>query len=257
MGLLDGKVGLVTGAGRGLGRTTALSFAAEGARVIVADRDAESGEETAELVREAGGEALFVETDVREPEQVEAMVARTVSEYDRLDCASNNAAAGAFYALTPDLPVDKWELAISVTLTGVWLCMKYEIPAMLESGGGSIVNVSSASSVKGEALLAAYAAAKGGVNTLTMTAAAEYAERGIRINAVLPGGIRTPAIEHYFEAMPEIRERTIRAHAMNRLGEPEEIAEAIVWLASDRASFVTGHLLHADGGVLIRSHLPA
>lgn len=255
MGLLEGKVGLVTGAGRGLGRTTACLFAAEGARVVVADRDRVAGEETAHLVCDAGGDAVFVETDVRHPEQVEAMVGRAVSEYGQLDCASNNAAAGAFYALTPDLPLEQWELAISVTLTGVWLCMKYEIPAMLAGGGGSIVNISSASAVKGEALLAAYSAAKGGVNTLTLTAAAEYAKQGLRINAVLPGGIRTPAIEHYFEAMPEIKERTIGAHAMNRLAEPEEIAEAVVWLCSDRASFVTGHLMHADGGVLIKSHM--
>jgi len=255
MGLLADKVALVTGAGRGLGRTTARLFATEGARVVVADRDVVTGEETAHQIVDDGGEALFVATDVRQPDQVEAMVARTVAEYGRLDCASNNAAAGATYALTPDLSLEQWQLAISVTLTGVWLCMKYEIPAMLAAGAGSIVNISSASAVKGEAMLAAYSAAKGGVNTLTLTAAAEYAARGIRVNAVLPGGIRTKAIEHYFDAMPEIRARTIGAHAMNRLAEPEEIAEAIAWLASDRASFVTGHLMHVDGGVLIKSHM--
>jgi 2,5-dichloro-2,5-cyclohexadiene-1,4-diol dehydrogenase 1 len=255
MGLLEGKVGLVTGAGSGLGRTTACLFATEGARVVVTDRDAVTGEETAQQVVASGGEAVFLRTDVREPAQVEAMVALAVQEYGRLDCASNNAAASASYSLTPDISLEQWNMALSVTLTGVWLCMKYEIPAMLAAGAGSIVNISSASSVKGETMLAAYAAAKGGVNTLTLTAAAEYATQGIRVNAVLPGGIRTPAIEHYFESMPDIRERTVGAHAMNRLAEPEEIAQAVAWLASDRASFVTGHLMHADGGVLIKSHL--
>jgi NAD(P)-dependent dehydrogenase (short-subunit alcohol dehydrogenase family) len=254
MGLLNGKVGLVTGAGRGLGRATAQLFAREGAQVVVAERDVPSGEETAEEIRAAGGQAIFVSVDVSEPDQVAAMVERTLEAYGRLDCASNNAAAGAFYSLTPDLPIDKWNLAISVTLTGVWLCLKYEIPAMLASGGGSIINVSSASALKGEALLSAYSAAKGGVNTLTMTAASEYATRGVRVNAVLPGGIRTPAIEHYFEAMPEIRRQTIASHAMRRIGEPDEVAEAIAWLASDRSSFVTGHLMNVDGGVLVNSH---
>ena len=255
-GLLDGQSGIVTGAGRGLGRTTALLAAAEGASLVLCDRDEEGGEETARLVLEAGGRAVFTKADVREDDQVSSMVERAVGEHGRLDFAVNNAAAGAFYAATADLPREQWDLTLAVTLTGVWTCMKHEIRAMLGSGGGSIVNVSSASGIKGEALLSAYSAAKGGVNTLTKTAAAEYATRGIRVNAVCPGGIRTPAIEHYFEHMPEIRDATVGAHAMNRLAEPEEIAEAILWLASARSSFVTGHLLLADGGIMVRSHLP-
>jgi NAD(P)-dependent dehydrogenase (short-subunit alcohol dehydrogenase family) len=246
---------LVTGAGAGIGRATALVFAREGAKVVVADRDAEGGRETIAQIEALGGEALFVQVDVSQPRDAEAMIASTLERFGRLDCASNNAAAGGGYHLTADIPQATWDLAISVTLTGVWQCMRYEIPAMLSGGGGSIVNISSDSGIKGEAYLAAYAAAKGGVLALTKSAAAEYAKRGVRVNAVCPGGIRTAGMDDYFRSAPEREQPTIDTHAMGRLGEPEEIADTVAWLCSDRSSFTTGSVAVVDGGVLVKSHL--
>jgi NAD(P)-dependent dehydrogenase (short-subunit alcohol dehydrogenase family) len=255
MGLLEGKVGLVTGAGAGIGRATALVFAAEGARVAVVDRDAEAGRETVARVAAAGGEAHFVAADVSVAADAEAMVAETVSRFGRLDCASNNAAASGGYHLTADIPTRSWDLAIAVGLTGVWQSLRWEIPAMLAAGGGAIVNIGSVAGIKGEAYLAAYAAAKGGVLALTKTAAAEYAARGVRVNAVCPGGVRTAGILHYFEAAPEREAPTVATHALGRLGEPGEIADAVAWLCSDRSSFTTGSVHVVDGGALVRSHL--
>jgi NAD(P)-dependent dehydrogenase (short-subunit alcohol dehydrogenase family) len=255
MGLLEGKVGLVTGAGAGIGRATAITFAKDGAKVTVAERDVTTGRETVRLIEEMGGTALFVETDVAVPESVEAMVRTTVERFGALHCVSNNAAMGAGFRSLTDIAKKAWDGALAVTLTGVWLCMKYEIPAMLASGGGSIVNIASASAIKGEALQAAYCAAKGGVLALTKTAAAEYAQRGIRVNALCPGGIRTPGSEAYFQKVPGAREAATATHAMRRLGEPEEIADAVSYLCSDRASFITGHVMIVDGGALVNSHI--
>lgn len=252
--LLRDKVGIVTGAGSGIGRATALAFAREGARVTVADRDPAGGQETVRLVAEAGGEALFVEVDVADEAAVARMVEATVERFGGLHCASNNAATGAGFQPLADIPLDKWNRALAVSLTGVWLCMKHQIPALLASGGGSLVNIASVSGMRGEAFQAAYSAAKGGVLALTRTGAAEYAQRGVRINAVCPGGIETPAIRHYFEAQPGTEEASIAVHAMRRLGRPEEIADAVVYLCSDRSSFVTGHGLVVDGGVLVNPH---
>jgi NAD(P)-dependent dehydrogenase (short-subunit alcohol dehydrogenase family) len=255
MGLLDGKVGIVTGAAQGLGRATALLASREGSKVIVADINEQGGEETAEEIRRQSGEALFVPTDVTREEQVEAMVAAAVEEFGRLDWASNNAAGGAG-RFGPLHQIDEraWSATLDVCLKGVFYGMKYQIPAMLERGG-SIINITTASIFKGEAMLAAYVAAKGGVDALTKTGAAEYATRGIRVNSVAPGGFETPAIARYFEQFPEFKERAIGAHALRRLGRPEEIAQPVVWLASDRASFVTGACIQCDGGVLVNSHL--
>jgi NAD(P)-dependent dehydrogenase (short-subunit alcohol dehydrogenase family) len=255
MGLLDGKVGLVTGGGAGIGRETALVFAREGARVAVADRDPQGGRETVAMIEAAGGEALFAEMDVSHPEDVAAGIERIATTFGGLHCASNNAAASGGYHLTADIPQRAWDLAVAVTLTGVWTCMKYEIPAMLRSGGGSIVNISSDAGIKGEVFMAAYAAAKGGVLALTKTAAAEYAERGIRVNALCPGGVRTAGIDHYFRSAPEREQPTIDIHAMKRLAEPVEIADTVAWLCSDRSSFTTGSVVVVDGGVLVNSHL--
>jgi len=254
VGLLDGKVGLVTGAGAGIGRATALTFAREGAAVMVADIDPRGGEETLRLVGELGGRARFVRADVSDESEVLAMVRATVEAFGALHLASNNAARGAGFRPLTELRRQDWDRALGVTLTGVWLCMKHEIPAMLAAGGGAIVNIASVSGMRGEATQAAYSAAKGGVLALTKTAAAEWARSGVRINALCPGGIRTPAIESYFEHAPGIREATIATHAMRRLGEPEEIADAVAWLCSDRASFVTGHAMVVDGGVLVNPH---
>jgi NAD(P)-dependent dehydrogenase (short-subunit alcohol dehydrogenase family) len=256
MGLLEGKVGLVTGASSGLGRATSILAAREGSRVVVADIDEAGGSEVVEEVRKQGGEAIFVHTDVTQPEQVEAMVATSVAEFGRLDWASNNAVGGTggFGPLheTEDRALRG---TMDVCLNGVFYCMKYEVRAMLEAGGGSIVNIITASVFKGEAMLAAYVAAKGGVDALTRTGAAEYAARGIRVNSVAPGGFETPALAGYFKRFPEHKARTINQHAMRRIGQPEEVAEPVIWLASDRASFVTGACIVCDGGIGVNSHL--
>jgi NAD(P)-dependent dehydrogenase (short-subunit alcohol dehydrogenase family) len=256
MGMLDGRVGLVTGAASGIGAATVKLAAQEGARVVLADLQAEAGESLAKEIRESGGQAAFVRTDVTRAADVEALVARAVSEFGALHWASNNAAGGAgdFSSLV-DTDERTWERTLAVCLTGVFYCMKYEVPAMLAAGGGSIVNISSASTLKGHAFLAAYTAAKGGVEALTKTAAAELSVKGIRVNAVSPGGIETPAIARYFRKFPDVHKRTVDSHAMRRLGTPEELAEAVVWLASARSSYVTGANLLVDGGSSVNSHM--
>lgn len=256
MGLLNKKVGLVTGASSGLGRATSILAAREGSRVAVVDIDDSAGREVVAQIEEQGGDAIFVHADVTQPEQVEAMVAKTVSEFGRLDWASNNAVGGTggFASLHQTDP-KAWDGTMDVVLNGVFYCMKYEIPAMLEAGSGSIINIISASVFKGEAMLAAYVAAKGGVDALTRTGAAEYAARGIRINSVAPGGFETPGLARYFERFPEHKEQTIKQHAMRRIGQPEEVAEPVIWLASDRASFITGTCIVCDGGIGVNSHL--
>ena len=256
MGMLDGRVGIVTGAASGIGAASVRLAAHEGASVVLADVQTEAGEALAKEIRVAGGRAVFVRTDVTRAADAEACVARAVAEFGALHWASNNAAGGAgdFVSLV-DTDERTWERTLAVCLTGVFWCMKYEIPAMLAAGGGSIVNISSASTLKGHAYLAAYTAAKGGVEALTKTAAQEYSARGLRVNAISPGGIETPAIARYFEKFPDVRTRTVDAHAMRRLGTPEELAEAVVWLASGRSSYVTGANLLVDGGSSVNSHM--
>jgi 2,5-dichloro-2,5-cyclohexadiene-1,4-diol dehydrogenase 1 len=256
MGLLDGKVGLVTGAAQGLGRATALLAAHEGAPVLVADVQEETGEAVAEEIRAAGGTAHFVRTDVSVPADVEKLVARALESFGRLDWACNNAVGGAGgFGLLHEIDDRTWDRTLAVTLSGVFYCMKFEIPAMLAGGGGSIVNITTAGVVKGEAMLAAYVAAKGGVDALTRAAASEYSARGIRVNNVAPGGFETPAIARYFERFPDKKQLTIATNAQRRLGRPEEVAEPVIWLASDRAAFVTGATVACDGGVVVNSHL--
>lgn len=256
MSLLENKPGLVTGAGSGLGRATCLLAAAEGAPVAAIDIRVEAAEETADAVRAQGGKAIAIEADVTRPDQMEAAVARVVQAFGQLRWASNNA-AGGMGAFTPlhEIDDENWSNTIDVCLKGIFHGMKYEIPAMLESGGGSIVNISSASAAKGEAFLGAYVAAKGGVEALTKTGAAEYAGQGLRINAVAPGGFETPGLQRYFERFPEFEQKTVAQHALRRVGQPSEVAEAVIWLASDRSSFVTGATLQCDGGIAVNSHM--
>jgi NAD(P)-dependent dehydrogenase (short-subunit alcohol dehydrogenase family) len=256
MGLLEGKVGLVTGGASGLGRATCVLAATEGSQVAVLDVDETAGEATAEAVRRTGGRATFIRTDVADSHSVRDAVARIVSDLGGLDWASNNAVGGAGdFSPLHEIDEESWARTLDVCLKGVFHGMKHELPVMLERGRGSIVNISTASVSKGEAFLAAYVAAKGGVEALTKTGAAEYSARGVRVNSVAPGGIATPAIERYFRRFPDHEAATVAQHAMRRVGRPEEVAQAVVWLASDRASFVTGACLACDGGVLVNSHL--
>lgn len=252
MGLLEQKSGLVTGAGQGIGRAIALSWAREGATVVVADFNEETGRATVELIERAGGRASFVHGDVSVEASVQAMVESAVQACGRLDIACNSAALSRGSGPIHEFEREVFDQTLEMCLTNTWLCMKYEIRAMLEGGGGAIVNISSNASLRGQPYNTAYAAAKGGVNILTKSSAAEYGAQGIRINAVSPGVIRTPGVEKYFEEQPRIAEGLKKAAVMNRLGEPEEIAEAVTFLASDRASFITGQILSVDGGGAVR-----
>lgn len=250
MGLLQDKIGIVTGSGRGIGRSTALLAAREGSAVTVAELRESRGLETVREIESEGGRAHFVQTDVRIQDEVEAMVAETVEVFGGLHWASNNAAGRMAYGHVTDLEAEAWQDTLDVLLTGVWLCMRAEIPAMLASGGGSIVNIASMLAMSGAPMMAAYAAAKGGVISLTRSAAAEYALQGIRVNAVNPGLVDTPGSSHFLASTDA--ERATSAMAMQRLGAPEEIAEAVVWLSSDRSSFATGECLAMDGGIQVK-----
>jgi 2,5-dichloro-2,5-cyclohexadiene-1,4-diol dehydrogenase 1 len=252
MGLLEEKVGIVTGAGQGIGRAIAQSYASEGAKVVVADFNEEAGNETVSLIEKAGGEATFSFGDVSKEDSVKAMVEIAIETYGRLDIACNSAALSRGAGPIHEYERSVFDQTLEMCLTNTWLCMKYEIEAMLKNGGGAIVNISSNSSLRGQAYNTAYAAAKGGVNILTKSSAAEYGAQGIRINAVSPGVIRTPGVEKYFEEQPKMAAGLKAAAVMNRLGEPNEIAEAVTFLTSDRASFITGQLLSVDGGGAVR-----
>ncbi len=247
-GLLDGKIALITGAGSGIGRASALTFAREGAKVAVADKLVNGGRETVRMVEAAGGTASFIEVDVSDAASVEAMVNATVDTYGRLDCAYNNAGIEGQVAPTDSYADDMFDKVIAVNLTGVWLCMKYEIPRLLEQGGGAIVNTASGAGLIGVAGLSAYVASKHGVIGLTKTAALEYAKSGIRVNAVCPGLIQTPMVERLTADQPQLGEALVAMEPVGRTGRPEEIAESVVWLCSDAASFVTGHAMSVDGG---------
>jgi NAD(P)-dependent dehydrogenase (short-subunit alcohol dehydrogenase family) len=248
-GQVAGKVVLVTGGGSGIGRATALAFAREGAKVVVADVVVNGGEETVRMIKAASGEATFVKADVSKATEVEAMVKKAVETYGRLDCAFNNAGIEGAMAPTTDCTEENWDRVIAIDLKGVWLCMKYEIPQMLKQGGGAIVNTASVAGLVGFQGMPAYVAAKHGVNGLTKTAALEYAKSGIRVNAVCPGVIQTPMVERFFQANPQASEGMSALEPVGRLGKPEEIAEAVVWLCSDAASFVTGLPMAVDGAL--------
>ncbi len=247
---LEGKIALVTGGGSGIGKASALAFAREGAKVVVADVVVDGGEETLGLIKKAGGEAIFVKADVSKAAEVEALVNKTVEAYGRLDCTHNNAGIEGSLVTTTEYTEESWDRVMAINLKGVWLCMKYEIPQMLKQGGGSIVNTASGAGLAGAQLLSAYVASKHGVVGLTKTAALEYAKSGIRVNAVCPGVIRTPMVARGIALRPEFESQMLAVEPVGRFGEPEEIAEAVVWLSSDAASFVTGHAMSVDGGAL-------
>lgn len=252
MGELAGKSALVTGAGVGIGQAIALAMAAAGARVLVVDLNEETAEATRAAITEAGGEAVTFIADVSDEARVAAMVQCAVDSFGQLDIACNSAAVSRGSGPIHTFEKSVFDQTLDLCLTNTFLCMKYEIEAMLASGGGSIVNISSNASLKGQPYNTAYAAAKSGVNLLTKSAASEYGHKGIRINAVSPGVIRTPGVEKYFEEQPKIAEGLKQAAVMRRLGEPSEIAEAVTFLASDRASFITGQLLSVDGGASVK-----
>jgi NAD(P)-dependent dehydrogenase (short-subunit alcohol dehydrogenase family) len=245
MGLVAGKVALVTGAAAGIGRASALAFAREGARVAVVDDDTEGGEKTVAMIEETGASAVFVECDVSDAADVEAAIDKTVSAFGRLDCAHNNAGVEGPMALTAEYEEDEWDRLIDVNLKGTWLCMKHEIPRMLFRGGGAIVNTASFAGVVGVEGLPSYSASKFGVNGITKVTALEYASMGIRVNSVCPGPIQTAMIDRLLETNPT-------AVAELLASAPEEIAEAAVWLCSDRASFVNGHAMVVDGAFTAR-----
>jgi NAD(P)-dependent dehydrogenase (short-subunit alcohol dehydrogenase family) len=247
---LEGKVALVTGGGSGIGRASALTFAREGARVVVADLNTTGGEETAHRITMSGGEAIFVNVDVAKSEQVKAMVDTAVSTFDRLDCACNNAGIAGTQASTAECSEETWDRVIRVNLKGVWLCMKYEIPQMLRQGGGVVVNVSSVAGLVGLRGWSPYAASKHGVLGLTKTAALEYAKDGVRVNAVCPSIVNTDMAECFTGGDPRTEKFILAQQPLARMGTPEEVAAAVVWLCSDEASFVTGHALAVDGGLL-------
>ena len=249
-GLTEGKVALVTGAGSGIGRATALVFAREGAKVVVSDIVVEGGEETVQQIKAAGGEAIFVKADVSQAADVEALITQTVETYGRLDCAFNNAGIEGGVKPTIDCTEEEFGRTIAVNLTGVWLCMKYEIQQMLSQGGGAIVNTASVAGLVGFPGLPDYVASKHGVLGLTKTAALEYAKSGIRVNAVCPGVIQTPMVERGAQLSPGFDELAVSMEPVGRFGQPAEIGEAVVWLCSEAASFVTGHPMTVDGGLV-------
>jgi NAD(P)-dependent dehydrogenase (short-subunit alcohol dehydrogenase family) len=244
---LEGRTVLITGAASGIGRATALAFAREGTRLVLGDV-APAGEETAAAARALGADAEFRRTDVAVAADVDALVAQTIAHHGRLDCAVNNAGVEGALAPTADYPVEDFERVIQVNLLGVWRCLRAEVPAMLAVGGGAIVNTASVAGLVGAGGLSAYVASKHAVVGITRVAAIEYAKAGIRVNAVCPGVIDTPMVDRLSLAMPTLREALLAMKPMGRLGLPEEVAAAVVWLCSDAASFVTGHALAVDGG---------
>lgn len=249
---LDGKVALVTGGSTGIGQATSLVLSREGARVVIADIAVDAATRTVEMIKKNGGEACFIRADVSRAAEVESLVTQVVSAFGRLDCAFNNAGIEGDLASTVDCTEENFDRTIAVNLKGVWLCLRQEIRQMLRQGGGSIVNTASVAGLVGFVSAPAYGASKFGVVGLTKTAALEYAEQGIRVNAVCPGVIQTPMIDRIVESGLISAEAYQEMEPLKRFGKPAEIGEAVCWLLSDQASFVTGVALPVDGGFVAR-----
>lgn len=249
----DGNVVIVTGGGGGIGRASALAFSEKGAKVVVADVLVEAGEETVQIIEKNGGEALFVKTDVSRAIEVKALVDTTVDVYGRLDFAHNNAGINGPQAPTEAYPEESWDRVLGINLTGVWLCMKYEIPRMLEQGKGAIVNTASVGSYMALPNISAYIASKFGVVGITKTAALEYAGRNIRVNAICPGWTDTPMTVREARDtgldLETFKQMAAGFVPVKRMGNPEEMAKAAVWLCSDDASYVNGHAMVVDGAM--------
>lgn len=246
---LNGKTAIVTGGGSGIGRAAALRFAKEGAKVVVADIDSANGEETVNYILEQEGSSIFVKTDVADPVQIKQLVEAAINTYDGLHIMFNNAGVGNSEVRSVDLPVEEWDRVVDINLKGVFLGIKYAVPALIKSGGGSIINTSSLLGLKGQKFVSAYNASKAGVVVLTQNAALEYGKYNIRVNAIAPGVIDTKIIDNWKQnerKWPIIS----RANALGRIGTPEEVANAVLFLASDEASFITGTTLSVDGGGL-------
>ncbi|WP_295877681.1 SDR family NAD(P)-dependent oxidoreductase [uncultured Zhongshania sp.] len=251
-GVLRGKIALVTGGATGIGHAICEQLAIEGASVALIDINRDAGETAALALQRHGVESAFFYCDVSDEQQISAMVTAVLERFGRLDIACNNAALSRGSGPIHQFSRAVFDQTLEMCLTNTWLCMKYELEAMLAQGAGAIVNISSNASLRGQAFNTAYAAAKGGVNILTKSAAAEYAAQGVRINAVSPGVIRTPGLENYFKEQPKAEEQMNKVTPMRRLGEPSEIANAVAFLLSEKASFITGQLLSVDGGGAVR-----
>jgi NAD(P)-dependent dehydrogenase (short-subunit alcohol dehydrogenase family) len=247
-GQLQNKVILVTGGGSGIGRATSLLLAKQGAKVMIADYAPESAERTVKAIKESGGDASCMAADISIATQVETLIKQTVATYGRLDGAFNNAGIEGKMSDTVDYPEDVFDRIMAINLKGVWLCMKYEIPQMLKTGGGAIVNTASGAGLVGVPMLSAYNASKHGVVGLTKTAALEFAQKNIRVNCVCPGLINTPMVARMIDSGGMNEQEFLAAEPVRRMGRPEEIGEGVVWLLSDAASFVTGHSMSIDGG---------
>jgi NAD(P)-dependent dehydrogenase (short-subunit alcohol dehydrogenase family) len=252
MALFAGKVALVTGGSSGIGRACAIAFAREGAKVAICDRNLEKGEETVKLLREAGSDGLFIQTDVAKEADVKAMVEDTIATFNRLDYACNNAGIEQFAVPITEQTAENFDQIMNINVKGVWLGMKYQIPQMLKNGKGAIVNISSTAGLVGFPGLGIYSASKHAVLGLTKSVALEYAKSGIRVNAICPGAIETEMIERFAKVNPKLVEQIREIHPIGRFGKPEEIADAVVWLCSDKASFMTGHSLAIDGGFVVQ-----
>ena len=248
--IFKNKVIIVTGGSFGIGKATAIAFAKQGAKIVIADWA--ENPETIAFIKDLGNDVIFIKCDVSRSDEVKSMVEKTIATFGRLDYAFNNAGIEGNTALTPDCTEDNWDKTIAINLKGVWLCMKYEIPEMLKQGKGVIINCSSVAGLVGFESLPAYVASKHGVVGLTKTAALEFAKHGIRINAVCPGVIQTPMIDRLTGKKKEAIEQYTALEPLGRFGQPEEIANAVLWLCSDEASFVTGHGMAVDGGFVAK-----